>query len=83
MVLYLHPKSEAFNCSIGFFLAFIIFGNDAYLGSFNLKSQVTIAGILTSIVSNPSSTSLTTSNDLSLISIFDAKVACGQFNNAA
>ena len=31
--------------------AFIIFGNDAYLGSFNLKSQVTIAGTLTSIVS--------------------------------
>ena len=42
----------------------------------------TIAGILISIVSKPSSISLVTSNFLSLISIFDAKVACGQFNNA-
>ncbi|SVD48255.1 uncharacterized protein METZ01_LOCUS401109, partial [marine metagenome] len=77
------PKSEALICSKGFFFAFIIFGNDAYLGSFNLKSHVTIAGTLTSIVSNPSSTSLTTSKNLSLIAIFEAKVACGQFNNAA
>ena len=38
---------------------------------------VTIDGIFTSIVSNPSSTSLVTSNDLSLTSIFEAKVACG------
>ena len=77
------PKSVALNCSRGFFLAFIIFGKDAYLGSFNLKSQVTIAGTLTDIVSNPSSTSLVTSKDLSLTSIFDAKVACGQFKSAA
>ena len=48
------PKSDAFICSIGFFLAFIIFGNDAYLGSFNLRSHVTIAGTFISIVSNPS-----------------------------
>ena len=54
-----------------------MFGNEAYLGSFSLKSQVTMAGILISMVSKPSSISLVTSNFLSLISIFDAKVACG------
>ena len=69
------PKSDAFNCSIGFFLAFIIFGSEAYLGSFNLRSQVTIAGTFISIVSKPSSISLVTSNLPSLISILDAKVA--------
>ena len=69
------PKAAAFICSIGFFLAFIILGNEAYLGSFNLKSQVTIAGTLTSIVSRPSSTSLVTSKDFSFTSIFDANVA--------
>ena len=76
------PKSEAVIFSIGFFLAFIIFGNDAYLGSFNLRSQVTIAGTFISIISRPSSISLVTSNLLSLTSIFDANVACGQFNKA-
>ena len=60
----------------------MILGNDAYRGSFNLKSQVTTAGTLTSIVSNPSSTSRITSNLFSLTSIFDANVACGQFNKA-
>ena len=68
--------------SIGFFFAFIMFGREAYLGSFNLKSQVTIAGTFISIVSSPSSISLVTSSLLSFTSIFDAKVACGQFNNA-
>ena len=38
------PKSDALICSIGFFFAFIMFGKDAYLGSFNLRSHVTIAG---------------------------------------
>ena len=77
------PRSDAFICSIGFFFAFIIFGNEAYLGSFNLKSHVTIEGMFVSIVSKPSSTSLVTSKDLSLTSIFDANVACGQLSNAA
>ena len=36
------PNSEASICSRGFFFAFIILGNDAYLGSFSLKSHVTI-----------------------------------------
>ena len=44
-----------------------MFGNEAYLGSFSLKSQVTMAGILISMVSKPSSISLVTSNFLSLI----------------
>ena len=69
------PRSDAVICSIGFFLAFIIFGKEAYLGSFNRKSQVTIAGTFTSIVSKPSSISLVTSSDLSLTSILDANVA--------
>ena len=60
-----------------------MFGNEAYLGSFNLKSHVTIDGVLTSITSKPSSTSLVTYKDLSLTSIFDANVACGQFKRAA
>ena len=60
----------------------MILGNEAYLGSFNLRSQVTIAGTLTSIVSKPSSISLVTSKVFSFTSIFDAKVAWGQFNNA-
>ena len=44
---------------------------------------VTIDGIFVSIVSKPSSTSLVTSRDFSLTSIFDAKVACGQLSSAA
>ena len=76
------PKSVAAISSIGFFLAFIIFGSDAYLGSFSLRSQVTIAGTFISIVSRPSSISLVTSNLLSLTSILEANVACGQFNKA-
>ena len=52
-----------------------MFGKDAYLGSFNLRSQVIIAGTWTCIVSKPSSTSLVTSNDFSLTSILDANVA--------
>ena len=55
-----------------------MFGKEAYLGSFNLRSQVTIAGTLTSIVSKPSSTSLVTSKDYSMTSIIDANVPCGQ-----
>ena len=43
----------------------MIFGKDANLGSFNLKSQDITAGKFTSIVSNPSSISLTISTDLS------------------
>jgi hypothetical protein len=69
------PRSTALICSIGFFLAFMILGSEAYLGSFNLKSQVTIAGTLTSIVSRPSSISLVTSKDFSFISILEANVA--------
>ena len=52
-----------------------MFGSDANLGSFNLKSQVTIAGKLISRVYKPSSISLTTSNDFSLIFNFEEKVA--------
>ena len=37
-----------------------MFGKDAYLGSFNLKSVVTIAGRLTVIVCKPPSISLVT-----------------------
>ena len=52
-----------------------MFGSEANLGSFNLKSQVTIAGKLISRVSRPSSISLTTSNHLSLKYNYEEKVA--------
>ena len=52
----------------------MIFGKDANLGSFNLKSQETTAGKFTSIVSNPSSISLTISIDLSFKFTLDVKV---------
>ena len=69
------PISLAINCSIGFFFAFIILGSEANLGSFNLKSQVTIAGKFISSVSKPSSISLTISNDFSFKFNFEEKVA--------
>ena len=57
-----------------------MFGKEAYLGSLSLKSQVTMAGKLTSIVSNPSSISLTISILLSFKLTFELKVACGQLS---
>jgi hypothetical protein len=56
-------------------LAFIIFGRLAYLGSFNLKSVVIIAGIVTSIFSVPPSTSRLTFIVLSVTSTLLANVA--------
>jgi hypothetical protein len=43
------------------FLAFIICGKEAILGTFNLKSHVITAGAFSFIVSNPVSTYLVTS----------------------
>ena len=43
-----------------FFFAFIMFGKEAYRGSFNLKSVVTIAGKLILMVCKPPSISLVT-----------------------
>ena len=44
------PRSAAGSTFNSFFLAFIIFGKDAYLGSFNLRSVGTIEGIVSSSV---------------------------------
>ena len=54
-----------------------MFGNDAYLGSFNLKSVVIIAGKLSLSVCNPPSISLVTSTVSPLIFTSDALVAWG------
>ena len=48
------------NSSIGAFLAFIILGSDAILGTLSLKSQVMTAGELILTISSPVSTSRVT-----------------------
>ena len=54
----------------------MIFGKEAYLGSFNLKSVVITQGMEILIVSRPPSTSLVTLIVLSsFTSTFDANVA--------
>ena len=77
------PRSEACITSNGLDFAFMILGSDAYLGSFNLKSVVTIAGRFTETVCKPPSISLVTSALPSLIDNSEAKVAWGYPNNAA
>ena len=77
------PNSSALNDSKGFCFAFMIFGREAYLGSFNLKSEVTIAGSFIEIVCKPPSTSLVTSAFPSEIFHSEAKVAWGYPSNAA
>lgn len=51
-------KESAAMVSIGFFFAFIMLGNVAYLGSFNRKSAVITVGNVTLILSLPLSVSL-------------------------
>ncbi|EEQ40022.1 conserved hypothetical protein [Clavispora lusitaniae ATCC 42720] len=77
------PKSSAFNFSNGFFLAFMMLGNDAYSGSLSLKSVVMIIGKSACNVSAPPSTSSVTLILSPLISTLDAFVAWGQFNKPA
>ena len=60
---------------IGFFLAFIMFGRLAYLGSFNRKSVLITAGNEISIFSIPPSTSRLTLAVFPEISTLLAKVA--------
>ena len=69
------PKSAAGIISRGLDFAFIMLGNDAYLGSFNLKSVVTIAGKFTETVCKPPSISLVTTALPSAMDNSEAKVA--------
>jgi hypothetical protein len=81
MLLYVKLVSvEIFNdlksiYSIGIFLAFIIFGNEAIFGVLSLKSHVITAGNLTLNVYIPVSIYLVTYKDPSLATIFEANVA--------
>ena len=69
------PSASAVNVSIGFFFAFIIFGREAYRGSFKRKSTVITAGIFTFIVSSPPSISRVTIALSAESEIADANVA--------
>ena len=55
------PRLDNSIVSNGLDLAFIMFGSEAYLGSFNLRSTVTMAGKLSFLVSIPESISRLTS----------------------
>ena len=55
------PRLSISIVSKGLDLAFMMFGNEAYLGSFNLKSTVTMEGKLSFLVSIPESISRHTS----------------------
>ncbi len=53
-------RSAGERVSRGFFLAFMMLGSVAYLGSFRRRSHVTMAGRFTEIVSRPASISRVT-----------------------
>ena len=74
---FCYPKFKELRStySIGAFLAFIIAGIEAILGTFNLRSAVIIAGAFMEIVIRPVSTYLVTYIRSFFIYILDAKVA--------
>ena len=57
------PRSAGVTTSIGFFLAFMMFGSDAWRGSFRRRSVVTTAGRLIEICSPPFRASPTSCRD--------------------
>ena len=59
-----------------------MFGSDAYLGSFSLRSVVTIAGIVRKCLKSTINFSSNLDGTIS-ISTSDAKVPCGSSSNAA
>src|SRR4029077_11041691 len=76
------PRASGVVVTIGFFLARMMFGSEAYRGSLSRKSVVITAGNLIATVSSPPSTSRVTSACPSLIFSLEAKVACGQPSKA-
>ena len=67
------PRASGFTLSTFFFLAFMILGRVAYLGSLSLRSAERTAGRLILIVSRPPSTSRVTVRPASVFSTLDAK----------